>query len=138
MVPSRITYAHDYQLDYKYRNPSVYHRSLGPDECPEFVYDPGAYDKAKLWTCLRCWRSKDRLYLRLGFIKLSVLKQHVRVKRVLSGLIIIHTLPILFSVDMGRVNAPVEGADYVYYKRRRPPRFVRVDRGPISANNHTP
>jgi len=28
--PSRVTYPHTYQLNYKYRNPSAYHRSLGP------------------------------------------------------------------------------------------------------------
>jgi len=98
-VPSRVTYAHTHQLDYKYRDPSAHHRSLGPDERPEFVYDPDAYDRAESWTCLHCWCS-DWLHPYLDFMKLSVLKQHVKAKRVLSELIITHTLLILFSVDM--------------------------------------
>ena len=44
------------QFNYKYRNPSAYHRFLGPDECPEFVHDPSGHDRAWLWCCFHCWR----------------------------------------------------------------------------------
>ena len=100
-VPSRVTYAHNYQLKYKYRNPSAYHRSLGPDECPEFVYDPDAYNKAPSWICLPCWRPKDRLRPHSGFMRLPMLKQHVRTKLALSELTLTHSLLIVFPVDMG-------------------------------------
>jgi len=104
MVPSRVTYAHNYQLNYKYHNPSAYHRSLGPDECPEFVYDPDAYDQAQSWICLPCWRSKDRFHSHSGSMRLPMLKQHVRTKLSLSELIITHTPLIVFSVDMGSTH----------------------------------
>lgn len=32
------------------------------------------------------------------------------------------------------VDAPAEGADYFYYDRYRPPKFLRVDLEPVSAD----
>ena len=80
-VPSRITYAHTHQLDYKYRNPSASHRFLGPDECPEFVYDPRAYNKIALWECFHCWRSDVPYCPPSGGVgALRVVERHIRAK----------------------------------------------------------
>ena len=72
------------QFKHKYHNPSAYHRFLGPNECPEFVHDPDAYNGGTLWNCLRCWHSGNRAFRVASFATLPTVKQHIMDTRVLG------------------------------------------------------
>ena len=74
------------QFNNKFYRPSAYYHFLGPDEFPEFVHDPDAYNEIERWDCLHCWRHGNQIFRISNYATLPTVKQHITEKRVLSKL----------------------------------------------------
>ena len=66
-----------HQFNYESRTASADQRFLGPDEYPEFVHDPGAYDGTPRWKCLHCRHDGSQTLRIRSPVTLPTIKQHI-------------------------------------------------------------